>query len=82
MAARWGARRVGAKMSVTSLDPSTLTAVADQCLELSEHIERWGDETPWMRNVPIGARLNEVRRAAAVFARSLRDLADEIERVN
>lgn len=69
-------------MSVTTLDPSTLTAVADQCVELAEHIERWGDETPWMRNVPIGERLNEVRRAAALFARVLRDLADEIERVN
>jgi hypothetical protein len=69
-------------MSVTTLNPTTLTAVADQCVELAEHIERWGDETPWMRNVPIGTRLNEVRQAAALFARVLRDLADEIERVN
>jgi hypothetical protein len=82
MAGTFGTRRVGPKMSVTTLDPSTLTAVADQCVELAEHIEQWGDETPWMRNVPIGARLNEVRQAAALFARVLRDLAEEIERVN
>jgi hypothetical protein len=49
---------------------------------LAEHIERWSDETLWMRTVTIGTRLNEVRQAAAVFARVLRDLADEIERVN
>ncbi|HEY3764920.1 MAG TPA: hypothetical protein VGL44_07150 [Gaiellales bacterium] len=69
-------------MGVTSLNPTTLTAVADQCVELAEHIEQWGAETPWMRNVPIGNRLFEVQQAAALFARVLRDLADEIERVN
>jgi hypothetical protein len=66
-------------MSVTSL---TLAAVADQCVELAEYIEDWGEETPWMKNVPLGTRLFEVRQAAAVFARALRDLAEEVERVN
>jgi hypothetical protein len=69
-------------MSVTSLNPSTLAAVADQCVELAEYIEDWGEETPWMKNVPLGTRLFEVRQAAAVFARALRDLAEEVERVN
>jgi hypothetical protein len=69
-------------MSVTTLNPSTLTAVADQCVELAEHIDRWGSDTPWMRNAPIGNRLFEVQQAAALFARVLRDLAAEIERVN
>lgn len=69
-------------MSVTSLNPSTLAAVADQCVELAEHIEEWGQETPWMKNVPLGTRLFDVRQAAAVFARALRDLAEEVERVN
>jgi hypothetical protein len=69
-------------MSVTSLNPSTLAAVADQCVELADYIEEWGEETPWMKNVPIGTRLFEVRQAAALFARVLRDLAEEVERVN
>jgi hypothetical protein len=67
-------------MSVTSLNPSTLDAVADQCVELADYIEEWGKETPWMKNAPLGTRLFEVRQAAAVFARALRDLADEVER--
>jgi hypothetical protein len=69
-------------VSVTSLNPSTLAAVADQCVELAEYIEEWGEETPWMRNVPLGTRLFEVQQAAAVFARVLRQLAEEVERVN
>jgi hypothetical protein len=69
-------------MSVTSLNPSTLAAVADQCVELATHIEEWGQETPWMKNVPIGNRLFEVQLAAAAFARVLRELAEEVERVN
>lgn len=67
-------------MSVTSLDPMALGAVADQCDELAEHIVTWRQDTPWMQNVPIGARLHEVQQAAALFARVLRDLADEVER--
>jgi hypothetical protein len=35
-----------------------------------------------MRNVPLGARLFEVQQAAALFARVLRDLAEEVERVS
>jgi hypothetical protein len=69
-------------MSVTTLNPSTLAAVADQCVELASHIEEWGEETPWMRNVPLGTRLFEVQQAAALFARVLRDLAEEVERVS
>jgi hypothetical protein len=69
-------------MSVTTLNPTTLAAVADQCVELASHIEEWGEETPWMRNVPLGTRLFEVQQAAALFARVLRDLADEVERVS
>jgi hypothetical protein len=69
-------------VSVTSLNPSTLAAVADQCVELAEYIEEWGEETPWMRNVTLGTRLFEVQQAAAVFARVLRELAEEVERVN
>jgi hypothetical protein len=37
-------------VSVTSLNPSTLAAVADQCVELADHIEEWGKDTPWMKN--------------------------------
>ena len=69
-------------MSVTSLSPSTLAAVADQCVELAEHIEEWGEETPWMKNVPLGKRLFDVQQAAAEFAQVLRQLAAEVERVN
>jgi hypothetical protein len=69
-------------MSVTTLNPTTLAAVADQCVELASHIEEWGEETPWMRNVPLGTRLFEVQQAAALFARVLRDLAEEVERVS
>jgi hypothetical protein len=69
-------------VSVTTLNPATLAAVADQCVELASYIEEWAEETPWMRNVPLGARLSEVQQAAALFARALRDLADEVERVS
>jgi hypothetical protein len=47
----------GAAVSVTSLNPSTLAAVADQCVELADYIEEWGKDTPRMKNAPLGTRL-------------------------
>ena len=35
-----------------------------------------------MKNVPLGRRLFEVQQPAAVFAHALRQLAEEVERVN
>jgi hypothetical protein len=82
MAAFGRQRRVGLGMSLTTLNPTTLAAVADQCVELASYIEEWGEETPWMKNAPLGNRLHDVQQAAALFARVLRDLADEVERLN